>query len=99
MADQRPSIWESMQLKGYSRRDFIKYCNFALGVAGLEAVGLNAVVRAFETKPRPAVVIQNIRLERLLYNGYSHREAVATLASRDDVSESERELEQLLGSE
>jgi hydrogenase small subunit len=45
-----------MQLKGYSRRDFLRFCNFALATAGLDAAGLARVVHAFEEKPRPPVV-------------------------------------------
>jgi hydrogenase small subunit len=45
-----------MQLKGYPRRDFLKFCNFALAAAGLKAVGIESVIHAFETKPRPPVV-------------------------------------------
>jgi hydrogenase small subunit len=45
-----------MQAKGYSRRDFIKFCNFAVACAGLQAVGIGTVIRAFEKKPRPPLV-------------------------------------------
>jgi len=56
MAKTDASIWELMQLKGYPRRDFLKFCNYALVAAGLESIGLSGVVRALETKPRPPVV-------------------------------------------
>jgi hydrogenase small subunit len=56
MPDSVPSIWQAMQTKGYSRREFLRFCSFAAGLAGIEAAGLAKVVRAFEKKPRPPVV-------------------------------------------
>ena len=56
MAERRASIWEMMQSKGYPRRDFLKFCNFALLAAGLEAAGLPQVIAALEKKARPPVV-------------------------------------------
>ena len=56
MADPRLSIWEWMHRKGYSRREFLRFCNYAMAVAGLQATGLRNVVRAMEKKPRPPVV-------------------------------------------
>lgn len=50
------SIWEVMQAKGYSRRDFLQFCGVAATVAGLEVSGFTRIVQAFETKPRPPVV-------------------------------------------
>lgn len=52
----RPSIWKVMEAKGYSRRDFLRFCSFAAGVAGIESSGLSRVIHAFENKPRPPVV-------------------------------------------
>ncbi|RMH68225.1 MAG: [Ni/Fe] hydrogenase small subunit [Gemmatimonadetes bacterium] len=45
-----------MQEKGYSRRDFLRFCAFAASIAGIEASGLNTVVAAFEHTPRPPVL-------------------------------------------
>jgi len=56
MGETRLSIWQTMQVKGYPRREFLKFCNFALATAGLHASGISSVIRAFETKPRPPVV-------------------------------------------
>lgn len=50
------SIWQSMQAKGYSRRDFLKFCGAAATAAGLGQSGLGQVVSAFEKKAKPAVV-------------------------------------------
>jgi len=51
-----PSVWELMQEKGYTRRDFIRFCGIAAAAAGIETSLLPSVVEAFETKPRPPVV-------------------------------------------
>jgi hydrogenase small subunit len=56
MPDSPPTIWQAMQTKGYSRREFIRFCSFAAGLAGIQAAGLAKVVQAFEKKPRPPVV-------------------------------------------
>lgn len=56
MADSTPSLWQAMQAKGYSRRDFLRFCSYAAAVAGIQSAGLSKVVHALETKPRPPVV-------------------------------------------
>jgi hydrogenase small subunit len=56
MTDPTRSIWQEMQRKGYSRRDFLRFCGYAVAAAGLENVALTQVVRALESKPRPPVV-------------------------------------------
>jgi hydrogenase small subunit len=56
MADERASIWETMKARGYSRREFVKFCNYAMIAAGLQSSGLGTVVKALEKKPRPPVV-------------------------------------------
>ena len=50
------SIWQSMQQKGYSRRDFLQFCAAAATMAGLGQSGAAQVVSAFEKKEKPAVV-------------------------------------------
>ncbi len=56
MAESRASIWETMQAKGYDRREFLKFCNWAMIAAGVESVGIGNVVRALEKAPRPPVL-------------------------------------------
>lgn len=56
MPDSIPTIWQAMQSKGYSRREFLQFCSFAAGLVGIQASGLANVVQAFEKKPRPPVV-------------------------------------------
>jgi hydrogenase small subunit len=50
------SVWQSMQQKGYSRRDFLHFCGAAAAIAGIERSGVAQVVTAFEKKEMPAVV-------------------------------------------
>lgn len=56
MGNKIPTIRQSMEAKGYSRRDFMLFCGLATAAAGLELTGLTQVVEAFENKPRPPVV-------------------------------------------
>jgi hydrogenase small subunit len=50
------SIWQSMQQKGYNRRDFLQLCAAAAAAAGFGQTGVAQVVSAFEKKEKPAVV-------------------------------------------
>jgi hydrogenase small subunit len=50
------SIYQSMQQKGYSRRDFLQFCAAAATAAGFGQTGVAQVVSAFEKKEKPAVV-------------------------------------------
>jgi hydrogenase small subunit len=56
MGQSVPTIWESMQAKGYDRRDFLRFCSFAAMMAGMESSGFAKVVQAFEKKARPPVI-------------------------------------------
>ncbi|MBP1684165.1 MAG: hydrogenase small subunit [Deltaproteobacteria bacterium] len=55
MAESRLSIGDWMQRKGYARREFLQFCSYAMGIAGLQATGLRKVVYALDKKPRPPV--------------------------------------------
>jgi len=56
MGHSASTFWESMQAKGYDRREFLRFCGFATMMAGLEASALSKVVHALETQARPPVV-------------------------------------------
>jgi len=56
MGHSASTIWESMQAKGYDRREFLRFCSFAAAIAGIEASAFSKVVHALETKARPPVV-------------------------------------------
>ncbi len=56
MGHSASTLWESMQAKGYDRRDFMRFCSFAAMMAGIETSVLTKVVHALETQARPPVV-------------------------------------------
>ena len=56
MPDQPQTLWEQMQERGYTRRDFLRFCSYIAAAAGIQASGLGKVIHALETKPRPPVV-------------------------------------------
>ncbi len=51
-----PTFWERMQERGYSRRDFLKFCAYISAAMGIHSTGISAIAKALETKPRPPVV-------------------------------------------
>jgi NiFe hydrogenase small subunit HydA len=53
---QARTIWQDMQSRGYTRRDFNKLCALLAASAGLEASLLPKVAWALEHKPRPPVL-------------------------------------------
>jgi len=56
MEDKRLTMWEHMELLGYTRRDFLRFSGWLAAAAGIEASGIGQVVKAMETKPRLPVV-------------------------------------------
>jgi hydrogenase small subunit len=56
MVRSTSTIWESMQIKGYDRREFLRFCSFAAMMAGIETSGFSTVVQALESKARPPVI-------------------------------------------
>jgi hydrogenase small subunit len=52
----QPTYWEKFQERGYSRRDFLKFCAYISAAVGIHSTGIPAVARALETKPRQPVV-------------------------------------------
>jgi hydrogenase small subunit len=56
MTDKRPTVYQELRAKGYSRRDFLRFCSTMGAMLGLEATGVAQVVKALETKPRLPVV-------------------------------------------
>jgi len=56
MGHSASTIWDTMQAKGYDRREFLRFCSFAAMMAGIETSGFSKVVHALETKARPPVV-------------------------------------------
>ena len=56
MKEKRPTVYEDLRSKGYSRRDFLKFCGTMAALLGVQSSGLASIVQALETKPRPTVV-------------------------------------------
>jgi len=56
MSNRPLTIWEQAQRKGYSRRDFLRFCSWLAATAGIPAAALDRVVHAAQTKPRPPVL-------------------------------------------
>ena len=56
MPSQPRTVWQDMQIRGYSRRDFNKLCALMAAAAGVEATLLPQLAHALEHKPRPPVL-------------------------------------------
>jgi hydrogenase small subunit len=46
------TLYQEIREKGYSRRDFIKFCGMITAMLGLESSAIGQVAKALETKPR-----------------------------------------------
>ncbi|MGD8413401.1 MAG: hydrogenase small subunit [Candidatus Latescibacterota bacterium] len=53
---EQPTYWEKMEMQGYSRRDFVKFCAYISAAIGLKASAIPTVVNAMQNKPRQPVV-------------------------------------------
>lgn len=56
MKSTQPTIYEELKAKGYSRRDFLKFCTMMGAYLGLEASGVAQIANALETKTRLPVI-------------------------------------------
>jgi hydrogenase small subunit len=55
--DKKPiTLWELMESRGTTRRDFLKFCGYVSAAFGLSATQMAQVARALETKARPPVL-------------------------------------------
>lgn len=55
-ATQAPTYMEEFKRKGYSRKDFLKFCTLMAAYLGLENSAIGQVVKAMEAKPRLPVI-------------------------------------------
>ena len=53
---QTPTYLEEFKRKGYSRKEFLKFCTLMAGYLGLETSAIGQVVNAMTTKPRLPVI-------------------------------------------
>jgi hydrogenase small subunit len=56
MENQRPTLYQEIRDKGYSRRDFLGFCSMMAAFIGLESTGISQIANALETKIRPPVI-------------------------------------------
>ena len=54
--NKKTTLYEEIREKGYSRRDFIKFCSMMTAFLGLEASSVGQVMKALETKSRLPVL-------------------------------------------
>ncbi len=53
---KRPTYYEELRAKGYSRRDFMKFCTMITAYMGLQQSGIAQVADALKAKPRIPVI-------------------------------------------
>lgn len=53
---KRPTYYEELRRKGYSRRDFMKFCTMIAAYLGLETSGVAQITNALMTHPRLPVI-------------------------------------------
>ncbi|MFN8257184.1 MAG: hydrogenase small subunit [Bacteroidales bacterium] len=56
MKEKPTTVYEEFKARGYSRRDFLKFCSMTAAFLGIEASSIGQVVKALEKKARPAVI-------------------------------------------
>ena len=56
MSPKPLTLWEQIEHRGYSRRDFMEFCGWIAAAAGLESSLVSRVAHALETQPRLPVV-------------------------------------------
>lgn len=50
--DKEPSFYQELKKKGYTRRQFLRYCAIVGAMMGFDQTGVAKVVKALESKPR-----------------------------------------------
>ena len=56
MKSKRLTVYQEFRARGYSRRDFLKFCGTMAAVLGVQGSGLAQIEKALEKKARPPVV-------------------------------------------
>jgi len=52
----QPTYFEELERKGYSRRDFVKFCSMMAAFIGVEGTAIGQMANALETKPRIPII-------------------------------------------
>ncbi|MDP4128428.1 MAG: twin-arginine translocation signal domain-containing protein, partial [Bacillota bacterium] len=55
------SYYQAARRKGFSRRDFLKFCTLMGAMLGLDAAEFPKIVQALQTKPRLPVIYLNLQ--------------------------------------
>jgi hydrogenase small subunit len=56
MSNKKPTFYEDLQKKGYSRREFLKFTAMIGAFMGLKFTAVGQIIEALETKPRLPVI-------------------------------------------
>ena len=56
MRKKEKTFYQELTDKGYSRRQFLKFCGLMGGMLGLSSTGVAKMVETFENNPRPTVI-------------------------------------------
>ena len=56
MSNKSPTMWEEIESRGHSRRDFLKFCAWTAAFLGIESSGVGTIIHAMETKKRLPVI-------------------------------------------
>ena len=52
----QPTYYDELQRKGYSRRDFMRFCSIMTAYMGLQSTAIGQVAKAMEATPRLPVI-------------------------------------------
>ncbi len=55
------TFYQELIEKGYSRRDFLKFCGLVGGMLGLQSTGVAQIIDALQTKPRKPVIWEHFQ--------------------------------------
>ena len=59
--EKEQTFYQELKAKGYTRRQFLKFCGIMGAMLGLHQTGIAQVVNALQTKPRkPVLWLQRI---------------------------------------
>ena len=54
--EKEQTFYQELKAKGYTRRQFLKFCGIMGAMLGLHQTGIAQVVNALQTKPRKPVL-------------------------------------------
>ena len=60
--EKEQTFYQELKAKGYTRRQFLKFCGIMGAMLGLHQTGIAQVVNALQTKPRKPVSLSRVYL-------------------------------------